>query len=116
MKKNLLDRLTAAERRLMPPISSIQEIIIGGGLAPGVALISTVGGRRFKGQPGETLETFRARVVAAAHTAGERFVVIGGFPDDDDLTDFEWVQDGPSVPDFESPEERSLPPEPHDPP
>jgi hypothetical protein len=101
VKRNLLNRLTAAERRLTPAGFSIQEFIISGGLTPGVALISTVGGHRFKGEPGETLEAFRARVVAAAHMAGERFVVIGGLPDDDDLLDLEWPELGPPLPDVD---------------
>jgi hypothetical protein len=82
-------RLTAAERRLNPPVPRIQEIVILGGL-PGSdddPTFATVGAIRWERAPAETLAAFRERAVAATTAAGERYIVVGGLPDNDPLDD-----------------------------
>jgi hypothetical protein len=74
-------RLAAVERRLNPPVPTIQEIMILGGL-PGSddPTFATAGQIRWERAPAETLPAFRARAVAAATAAGETYIVIGGLP------------------------------------
>jgi hypothetical protein len=81
MNKTLERRLTAAERRLNPPVPRIKEIVILGGL-PGSddPTFATAGDLRWERAPAETLPAFRARAMAAATAAGERYIVIGGLP------------------------------------
>jgi hypothetical protein len=55
------------------------EILITGSW-PGPRRFAGVGGRRFRREPHETLEMFRARVRAVAVADGARFFVVGCLP------------------------------------
>jgi hypothetical protein len=81
-------RVAAIERRMVAHLE-IMEIVVRGGL-PGSdddPTFATAGGIRWERAPAETLAAFRERAVAAATAAGERYIVIGGLPDNDPLDD-----------------------------
>jgi hypothetical protein len=58
----------------------IMEILISGGLGPGVAPIASFSGRHWDAAPGEPPEAFRARAKAAAEAERTPFIVFGGLP------------------------------------
>ena len=78
--KSIERRLAAIERQMTPPAPTILEIVIRGGLTPGVAPIASFGSNRWEAAPDELFEAFRARAVAAARAAGERSLIFGGLP------------------------------------
>ena len=78
MSKAIQRRLAAVELRLNPPVPTIREIIIRGGLTSGIAPIARVGADEWEAAPGEAFEAFRARAMVAATAAGAQFVVFGG--------------------------------------
>jgi hypothetical protein len=84
MTRALERRLTIVEQRLTPPRADPQVILIRGGLHGGDPMHATAGSRCWECAPGESFADFKARAVAAAMAAGERFVVVRGLPFDDE--------------------------------
>jgi hypothetical protein len=56
------------------------EIVVRGGLGPGVAPIASFSGRHWDAAPDEPFEAFRARAKAAAEAEMAPFIVFGGLP------------------------------------
>jgi hypothetical protein len=56
------------------------EIVVRGGLGPGVAPIASFSGCHWDAAPGEPPEAFRARAKAAAEAERTPFIVFGGLP------------------------------------
>jgi hypothetical protein len=65
----------------MPDRDAEREVIVITGGLPPEARAAQDGDVRWTRREGETLEAFKARVLAAATEAGEPFVVIGGLLD-----------------------------------
>ena len=80
MSRKFERRLAALERRLKASAPGIMEIVVRGGLGPGVAPIASFSGRLWDAAPGEPLEAFRARAKAAAEAERTPFIVFGGLP------------------------------------
>jgi hypothetical protein len=80
MNKAIERRLAAAERRLKPPAPQVFEI--RGGFTTcdpsGDPTFATVGSAHLDRAPDESFANFKARAIAAAAAARERFVIIGG--------------------------------------
>jgi hypothetical protein len=53
------------------------EILISGGLGPGVAPIASFSGREWEAAPDESFEAFRVRAKAVAEAEGARFIIFG---------------------------------------
>jgi hypothetical protein len=79
MTSRLERRVAAIERRMVAHLE-IMEILVRGGLVPGVALIASFSGREWEVAPDESFEAFRARAKAAAEAEGVRFIIFGGLP------------------------------------
>jgi hypothetical protein len=73
-------RIATAEGRLAILRPGLREVVIRGGLAPGVADIATIDGEPLARSDGETPEAFRARAREAAIAAGAKVLVLGGLP------------------------------------
>jgi hypothetical protein len=71
-------RLSAVERRVMPPRGGPLVIIVRGGLEGGDPTVAGADQRA----PGELFSSFKERVVVRAAAEGRPFVVIGGLPID----------------------------------
>lgn len=84
MMRALERRLATVEQRLTPPRADPQVIRIRGGLHGGDPMHATAGGMCWECAPGESFADFKARVVAAAIAAGERFIVVRGLSPDDE--------------------------------
>jgi hypothetical protein len=80
MSRKFERRLAALELRLKASVPGIMEIVVRGGLEPGVAPIASFSGREWEAAPDESFEAFRARAKAAAEAEGARFIVVGGLP------------------------------------
>ena len=78
MTRALERRLAIVEQQLTPPRADPQVILIRGCLHGGDPMHATVGGRCLECAPGKSFADFKARAVAAAMAAGERFVVVRG--------------------------------------
>jgi hypothetical protein len=66
MSRKFERRLAALERRLKASAPGILEILISGGLGPGVAPIASFSAHEWEPAPDESFEAFRARAKAAA--------------------------------------------------
>ena len=71
-------RLAALEQRLKASAPGIMEIVVRGGLGPGVAPIASFSGREWEAAPDESFEAFRARAKAAAEAERTPFIVFRG--------------------------------------
>jgi hypothetical protein len=81
-------RLAVAERQLAERNGPARELIIIGGLVPGVAPLARIDdGAAIHQQEGEDFEAFQQRVRAMAESSGWRWIFYGGFPDNP----VEWV-------------------------
>jgi hypothetical protein len=80
MSRKFERRLAALEQRLKASAPGIMEIVVRGGLGPGVAPIAIFSGRLWDASPGEPPEAFRARAKAAAEAERTPFIVFGGLP------------------------------------
>jgi hypothetical protein len=80
MSRKFERRLAALEQRLKASAPGIMEIVVRGGLEPGVAPIASFSGRHWDAAPGEPPEGFRARAKAAAEAERTPFIVFGGLP------------------------------------
>jgi hypothetical protein len=80
MNKTLTRRLEAIEKRLNPRVAGLREILIEGGMVPGISLLATFNGHHIEGEPHESFASFRARAIAAAEAEGAEFIVFGGLP------------------------------------
>jgi hypothetical protein len=80
MSRKFERRLAALEQRLKASAAGITEIVVGGGLVPGIAPIASFSGRHWDAAPGEPPEAFRARAKAAAEVERTPFIVLGGLP------------------------------------
>ena len=81
MSRKFERRLVALEQRLKASAPGIMEIVVRGGLGPGVAPIASCSGRHWDAAPGEPPEAFGARAKAAAEAERTPFIVFGGLPD-----------------------------------
>ena len=81
MTSALERRLATVERRLTPPRAEPQVILIRGGLHGGDPTHASAGDMQWECAPGESFADFKARAVAAAKAADERFIVVGGLSD-----------------------------------
>jgi hypothetical protein len=78
MSRKFERRLAALEQRLKASAAGITEIVVCGGLGPGVAPIASFPGREWEPAPDESFEAFRARAKAAAEAERARFIIFGG--------------------------------------
>ena len=81
MSKEIERRLAAAERRLKRGRTELEVIVIRGGLDGGDPTFFNAAGARSERASDESFAAFKARVVAEAVAAGQKFVIIGGLPD-----------------------------------
>ena len=79
MTSRLERRVAAIERRMVAHLE-IMEILISGGLVPGVAPIASSSDRHLEAAPDESFEGFRARAKAAAEAERAPFIIFGGLP------------------------------------
>jgi hypothetical protein len=80
MSRKFERRLAALEPRLKASAPEIMEIVVRGGLGPGVVPIAIFSGRLWDAAPGEPPEAFRARAKAAAEAERTPFIVFGWLP------------------------------------
>jgi hypothetical protein len=86
--EQLTRRLEALERRMnaeqpsrtLPPGGPLRVTILHGCLPPGEPLFGVAGSHEWIRGPGEDLDAFANRVVAAARELKERLLVLGGLP------------------------------------
>jgi hypothetical protein len=75
--KRLESRIAALARRQQQH-GEVKVVVIRGGLHGGDPTYGKAGELRFQRADDETFPAFQARTAAAAATAGERLVIIGG--------------------------------------
>jgi hypothetical protein len=80
MSRKFERRLAVLEQRLKATAPGTMEIVVHGGLGPGVAPIASFSGREWEAAPDESFEAFRARAKAAAEAERARFIIFGGLP------------------------------------
>ena len=75
-------RLQALERQIASN-DDMTVVTIFGGLPEPFLKTATGGARKWQQVVGESGDAFRGRIVECARASGERFVVIGGLPEEE---------------------------------